>query len=209
MTSFSLRLCVGSVLPFPENGSTLAKRVAPGSLWTASLGMVEGIAALVWPVETRGVGCYFPCTGPEAQARYEIVLDLDEWRAMEVKWHTPFTQVTDMGALVEDVARNSTMRASQGSELPFLEVAAKHCFWQTNCSKLVKLCQHRKLAVAKTASLYTVLTTLIVAILGPISDEDLLSILLLRVTTNKVHEELIAMDDTLEHIDKYDHKELT
>eukprot|EP00929_Paragymnodinium_shiwhaense_P068264 TRINITY_DN3430_c0_g2_i2.p1 TRINITY_DN3430_c0_g2~~TRINITY_DN3430_c0_g2_i2.p1 ORF type:complete len:969 (-),score=213.28 TRINITY_DN3430_c0_g2_i2:121-2955(-) len=161
------------------------------SSWHFVLGDICAEAVLTWPTVEKPLSTmatkqyYVPDLKQyeEVGLKYAFLSSWDAWEVVDVNFWSPLRQYAELGGKCKELKLGSEqlLCVINGPARPFLEVAARNCFWKFGLTVLHRVASDLGLgADAKGRTLYQLLRTLIMHILK-VDDEDVLPILQLRV----------------------------
>ena len=205
---------------FPKAKPILARKTDPGAdplPWNLILAPVEGVAILLWPVQSLdlpgGRVVYTPTVDEGAKPILTSCTNIAQWQWLQCQWATPLYVCASFGhdALVERALSGANAKLvllpdhAPGSAL---EIAAKNCFFNMS-EPLVRRYATTVLTDVDSRTKFTdILTKLLLFILGDLEPEALLDILLLRAPPSSDMDELLRHDDLFDHVDPADRPSL-
>jgi hypothetical protein len=164
--------------------------------WALSLGHY-GNAGLTWPLEQVTASMWRPATKvTPTMVRWAVVLDLEHWEGMDVRWRSPMHAHLGgkAGRGAKKVVPGICLEAV-GKAVPILKLMASGCFCGIPEAGLAKLIKHMGYEMPPSPSLFTKLSTLLTNILH-CSDAALVQLLEMRLDKSQEDlMQLVEMDD--------------
>ena len=104
-----------------------------GCDWALSMGNVQGVGALLWPLQPvkycKGLDAFLPSTTATLQhLQWGFVFDVDEWESLPTTWSSPLHQsIHNEG---RSAPEQGVAMLVTGPLETLMVVAAKKCFWR-------------------------------------------------------------------------------
>lgn len=183
----------------------VVRRVGRTDDWLWSLGKHWGHAALTVPIKRfvyRGQEFFFPAA-PKPHMAYsnllQPVFDIRQWEAFELQWVSP----SHLGCRGSD-APKGVVGLPVAAPVGVLQLAATRAFWAVPEAFLDDLA--KDLGILAKGTLFEKLSTLVQAVLGAMSEQDLLELLAQRAFIHSTpwEDEWLESKQLMDELDKED-----
>ena len=168
--------------------------------WMLSLGHVQGVAVLLWPLEevaltVAGKTCYIPAAAGIDDLEWGVILDWADWHALPCEWVSPLHLWKLNGHRRPGCTAIAALKVDD--EMPLLRYCALQGFFRTDLTHLTKLL-HEQGGTSASRALHHVLTALVELIIPDIQPETLLGILQRRLPKASAYMDLLQSAEVQE-----------